>query len=91
MPKPVKRSTEELLARMHQARAFSDPIVADFLDSNEMRLFAQWKDPENTKEDREGLYLQCQGLEAFRKFVKDTIIAGQNAEHDLERNNKASK
>jgi hypothetical protein len=87
-----KLSKEELVNRMHQARAFSDPIVGDFLDLQERKTFDSWRNPETTLEKREELYKLCQGLEAFRKFVKDTIIAGKNAEIDLERqHNTASK
>ena len=91
MVKQIKRGRDELIARMHQARAFTDPIVADFLATTEEKFFQQWRNPLTTEKEREELYLQCQGLEAFRKFVKDTIIAGQNAEHDLNRINGNNK
>lgn len=86
-----KLTNEELIARMHQARAFQDPIVSDFLDIKERDLFDKWRHPATNKEEREELYKLCQGLEAFRKFVKDTITAGHNAEIDLATKNKGNK
>ena len=72
----------------NQVKVFKEPVVALFLDTTQEKLFNEWKNPKTTESKREELYSQCQGVEAFRKFVSDTINRGQQAEKELEEMNK---
>ena len=80
--KPVKWSNDELVAKSRQAKLFEETIVQDFLDKTEESLFDRWKTTKDSLE-REELYLQCQGLIAFRKFIEDTIALGNMAQAEL--------
>ena len=86
---------DEMISMMYQAKAFKQPIVESYMDAVEKKLFDQWKASEAGKaEDREVLFLQCLGLQEFRKFVKKVIIEGEMAEKEvnekLEKETKAS-
>jgi len=80
--KPIKWSNDELVTKMRQAKAFEDPIVQDYLDMTEERLFENWRNSKSP-EERETLYLQCLGIAAFRKFVEETVILGNMAEAEI--------
>lgn len=77
-----KWSNEELVTKMHEAKAFTQPIVQEFLDRAEYNLFEKWK---TTTEQavRDEVWLQGQGIAAFRKFIEETIILGKMAEAEL--------
>ena len=79
---PVKWSNDELVMKMHQARPFEEPLVQDFLDKTEETLFEKWKIATDNQ-IRDELWLQCQGIAAFRKFVEDTISLGKMAQTEL--------
>ena len=78
---------EEMVTRMHQAKAFKADLVQEFLNEEERKLFERFKnEPEKTY--REEIYIQCLGLKNFREFIRKTIIAGEQAERDLAERNK---
>ena len=80
--KPVQWSNEELVHKLEQAKPFNEPIVQEFLDKTEEMLFEKWKDAADNR-IREEIWLQCQGIQAFRKFVEDTIALGVMAQAEL--------
>ncbi len=84
---PVKWSNDELMLKRNQARAFEEPLVQDFLDKTEENLFEKWKQAKDNQ-IREELWLQCQGIQAFRKFVEETVILGNMAEAEIVKQNE---
>jgi hypothetical protein len=80
----VGRPREELIQLAHQAKAFQEPIVSEFLETTEWKLFKAWKEsPADQNTKREELYLQCLGLQAFRDFTRKVLIDGEQAEIEL--------
>ena len=78
----IKR--EDLVQMMYSAKAFKEPVVAQYLEAAERKLFEAWKhSPAGDREAREVLYLQCLGLEEFRNFLRMVIIKGEMAEKEL--------
>lgn len=76
-------SLTELVEKAHAASAFTSPVVSDFLDYQEERLFLEWRNSQNP-EEREKLFLQTQGLMAFRDYVAQILIAGEDAQRELQ-------
>ena len=82
--KVAKWSNEELVTKAHQARLFKEPLVEEFFDRTEDKLFNEWRaSPADAPQKREELYLQCLGIQAFRKFIEETIILGKMAESEI--------
>jgi hypothetical protein len=82
--KRTKWTNEELIAKRHQAKAFKDPLVEEFLDLTEEKLFEAWRNsPADNPKEREEIYLQCLGLKAFRKFIEEILILGNMAEAEI--------
>lgn len=81
-------NSEEVIELMHQAKAFRQPIVAKYIQAVEQKLFNEWTHSEDEKH-RETLYLQALALKEFEKFIKHTIINGEQAEREI--NEKVEK
>ena len=62
---------DKLLDMAHIASLFEQELVKEFFDRTEYTLWKRWTDNPDYDE-REKLYLQSQGLAAFRSFV-DTL------------------
>lgn len=75
-------SLEELAQQAEYARAFESPLVQSFLDYQEERLFHEWRNSQNP-EEREKLFLQTQGLAAFREYIEHVKISGTEAQKEL--------
>lgn len=76
------RPREELIQLMHQAKAFREPIVKQYLEVVEQNLFKDWQKSTDIKE-REKIYLQGLALKEFQSFIRRTIIDGENAEKEI--------
>ena len=79
---PIKWSNYTLLEKSRLAEAFDSDFMQDFFDIQESELFEKWK-KETTEDKRHQLWLQCQGIAAFRKFVEDTIALGNMANAEI--------
>jgi hypothetical protein len=85
---PKRWDKDKLLDMAYQAQLFEQPVVKEFFDQNEYQLWQRWTS-EPSPEEREQLYLQAQGLSAFRTFIEHTIRDGKMAAQDLEEENQA--
>jgi hypothetical protein len=80
----MPKSKEELVQDMRMAKLFQEPIVAEFFETTQQKIFERWRNtpPEDTKE-REVLYVQTLGMESFRQFLRMKILVGKEAEREL--------
>ena len=86
-----KWDRDKLLGMAHIASLFEQELVKEFFDQTEYQLWRRWTDNPDY-EEREQLYLQSQGLAAFRSFVSETIVDGKMAAVEIkERNDKLIK
>jgi hypothetical protein len=70
---------------------FTQPLVSEFLEKTTQKLYMDWTHSKDS-EQRETIWLQCQGIEAFRKFIEDTVVVGKMAQAELDAaKNKAEK
>ncbi len=79
---PVKWSNYDLAEEARKAEVFNSDLIQTFLDVTENNLYESWKQ-ETDSEEREKLWLQCQGICAFRKFIEDTIALGKMAQAEI--------
>jgi hypothetical protein len=79
---PKKWSKYDQIEKARLAEAFKSELVQEFLDYNVDDLYFKWV-KEGDSEKREQLWLQCQGIEAFRKFIEDTIVLGKMAQAEV--------
>ena len=81
--KPAKWSNYELAEQARLAKVFDEEFVQTFLDHTENRIYEEWKKAKDSVK-REELWLQGQGIEAFRKFIQDTIALGTMAQAEID-------
>ena len=81
---------EKLLNMAYMASLFQNELVKEFFDHTEYQLWKKWTS-NPSYEERERLYLQSQGLAAFRSFLDETIVDGKMASHEIEVENEKLK
>jgi hypothetical protein len=65
------------------------PVMQDFFEVNEVRLFDRWRASPDPQE-RDILYLQLQGLQAFKDYLNQVLIDGSMAKREIEEENNKS-
>lgn len=73
---------EEKVTLMHMAKAFTEEIVQVYLDTASRKLYEKWEHSQ-TVDERERAYLEALALKEFRGFIRRTIIAGEDAQREL--------
>ena len=81
---------DKLLNMAYMASLFQNELVKEFFDQTEHQLWKRWT-AETNYEKREEIYLQSQGLAAFRSFLDETIVDGKMASHEIEVENEKLK
>jgi hypothetical protein len=84
---PKKWDRDELREKAHIANLFKESLVQDFLDRTEYSLWQRWT-KELNEEERETLYLQAKGLNAFRTFIEEVIVDGKMAANEIAEKNE---
>ena len=77
---------DKLLNMAHIASLFEQELVKEFFDQTEYQLWKKWTNNPDYDE-REQLYLQSQGLAAFRSFITETIVDGKMASQEIQAKN----
>ena len=85
-----KWDRDKLLNMAYMASLFENELVKEFFDQTEYQLWKKWTSNPDY-EEREKLYLQSQGLAAFRSFLNETIQDGKMAAHEIELENEKLK
>ena len=85
-----KRSKREQMEVGAEAKRLMDhPLIQEFFQRAQESLYSQWCQPCNPDssprsiDDRELIYMQLQGLEAFKAFFHKLIVDASMAEKDL--------
>jgi len=81
--KRKRRSREEQVRLAHVAKLFEEELVQKFFDESEFQLWNRWTNT-STPEDREKIFLQVQGIRAFKEFIDQVIVEGKMAQKELE-------
>jgi len=81
---------DEAVQLMHMAKAFTQPIADLYLDAASRKLYEKWENS-TSLEERERAYLEALALKEFRRFIKKTIIVGEQAERELNEKEEKEK
>lgn len=60
------------------------PLIVEFFETVDRQLYSRWTTSQGGIEERERLFLEHLGLQAFKDFMHRTMVDGSMAARELE-------